>query len=86
MGELIKKVSERTEVNELIIEGGSTTYVVLEHLNIKKLFPVHELDTGVIRMKIEGWHNLCLTTKPGSYYWPDSFWQPSEFLQTNKIT
>jgi D-threonate/D-erythronate kinase len=83
MGALIKKVSEKTEINELIIEGGSTTYMILEYLNIKKLFPVHEFDTGVIRMKIDGWHNLYLTTKPGSYYWPDSFWQPSEMLQTN---
>jgi uncharacterized protein YgbK (DUF1537 family) len=83
MGELIKKVTEKININELIIEGGSTTYMVLEHLNIKKLFPIHELDTGVIRMKIDGWDNLCLTTKPGSYYWPDSFWQPSELLQTH---
>ena len=84
MGELIKKVTEQISIHELIIEGGSTTYMVLEHLNIKKLFPIHELDTGVIRMKIDGWANLCLTTKPGSYYWPDSFWQPSEILQTNQ--
>ncbi len=83
MGELIKRVTDKIEINELIIEGGSTTCVILEYLNMKKLFPIHELDTGVIRMKIDGWPNLYLTTKPGSYYWPDSFWQPSDILQTN---
>jgi uncharacterized protein YgbK (DUF1537 family) len=83
IGDLIKRVTEKIEINELIIEGGSTTCVVLEYLNMKKLFPIHELDTGVIRMKIDGWPDLCLTTKPGSYYWPDSFWQPSDILQSN---
>jgi uncharacterized protein YgbK (DUF1537 family) len=74
MGKLIKMVAERTELNELIIEGGSTTSFVLKQLNIRKLIPVQELDTGIIRMKIEDKPELCLTTKPGSYSWPDIVW------------
>jgi uncharacterized protein YgbK (DUF1537 family) len=74
IGELIKMVSENTKLNELIIEGGSTTSFVLERLNINKLIPIQELDTGVIRMKVEDRPELCLTTKPGSYSWPDIIW------------
>jgi D-threonate/D-erythronate kinase len=85
IGQLIKKVSERIALNELIVEGGSTTYVILKYLNIKKLYPIRELDTGVIRMRIDGQQKLCLTTKPGSYCWPDNFWYPSEMLQTDTI-
>jgi hypothetical protein len=85
IGELIKRVVEKTELNELLIEGGSTTFVVLKYLNIKKLFPIQELDTGVIRMKIEGFPNLCLTTKPGSYYWPDNVGLPLDIQQINNI-
>jgi len=85
IGELIKRVVGRIDLNELLIEGGSTTSVVLKYLNIKKLFPIQELDTGVIRMKIEGFPNLCLTTKPGSYYWPDNVGIPQDMQQINDI-
>src|SRR4030042_3437755 len=80
IGKLIKMVTERTDLNELIIEGGGTTSFVLEQLNISKLIPIQELGTGVIRMKIEDKPELCLTTKPGSYSWPDIVW----LLQDNK--
>jgi uncharacterized protein YgbK (DUF1537 family) len=83
IGALIKKVLEKTWINELIIEGGSTTYSVLKHLNIKKLHPIKEIDTGVIRMEMEGLPGLYLTTKPGSYIWPDDFWF-FQNLQTSK--
>ncbi len=85
IGELIKKVVERIDLNELFIEGGSTTSVVLKYLNFKKLYPIQELDTGVIRMKIEGIPNLCLTTKPGSYFWPDNVWVPQDIQRFNNI-
>jgi len=83
IGELVKKVLQRIELNELLIEGGSTTKIVLKHLNINKLIPMEELDIGVIRMKIDGIPNLCLTTKPGSYFWPDSVWFPSNIPQAS---
>ncbi|UCH14711.1 MAG: four-carbon acid sugar kinase family protein [Bacteroidales bacterium] len=85
IGELIKKVVERIDLNELLIEGGSTTSVVLKYLDIKKLFPIQELDTGVIRMKIDGFPNLCLTTKPGSYFWPDDLGIPPDIQRFNNI-
>ena len=82
VGELVKKVLGRIELNELLIEGGSTTKIVLKHLNIHKLIPIQEIDIGVIRMKIDGIPNLCLTTKPGSYLWPESVWFPPNIPQT----
>ncbi len=85
LGELIKNVVEKTELDELIIEGGSTTSVVLKYLNINKLYPVQEFDTGVIRMKPEGDRNLFITTKPGSYTWPDILWSNKEIMDQNKV-
>lgn len=85
IGALIKKVVGKIDLNELLIEGGSTTFVVLKYLNIKKLFPIQELDTGVIRMKIEGFPQLCLTTKPGSYFWPDGVGIPQDMQRINNV-
>jgi len=82
IGELMKNVLGKIELNELLIEGGSTTSVVLRHLNINKLIPIQEFDTGVIRMKIDEIPNLCITTKPGSYYWPESIWFSSDLPNT----
>jgi uncharacterized protein YgbK (DUF1537 family) len=54
-------------IKEIFIEGGSTAAAVLEELNIKKLTPVNELSSGVVRMKAG---NLFITVKPGSYQLP----------------
>jgi len=86
IGDLIKKVIEKIELNELLIEGGSTTSIILKHLKINKLIPIQEFEAGVIRMKIDEIPNLCITTKPGSYYWPESIWFPSDIPNTeNKL-
>lgn len=72
VGLLVSKVLARTSVDDLLIEGGATTSVILKYLNIKRLFPFRELDFGVIQMKVDQFPNLIVTTKPGSYSWPDS--------------
>jgi uncharacterized protein YgbK (DUF1537 family) len=74
LGELVRNVSNRVQLNELIIEGGSTTSEILHHLAIKKLIPFQELETGVIRMKSENMPQLHIITKPGSYTWPENIW------------
>jgi uncharacterized protein YgbK (DUF1537 family) len=76
IGLLTLEIVKRTGLEELMIEGGATTSAILKHLNIKKLFPMQEMDTGVIRMKIDGRPGLFLTTKPGSYQWPENVWSP----------
>ncbi len=83
MGELVKSVADRIGLNEIFIEGGSTTSEILKHMHIKKLVPFQELDTGVIRMKVDGIPGLCITTKPGSYLWPENVWLPDVIEQFN---
>ncbi len=70
----VKKVFIKATINELLIEGGSTTSEILDQLGIKKLTPIQELETGVIRMKVDRFPGLFLTTKPGSYFWPENLW------------
>jgi uncharacterized protein YgbK (DUF1537 family) len=82
VGLLAQTIASQVSLNELMIEGGATTSTVLKKLDINTLFPFQELDTGVIRMKIEGKPNLCLTTKPGSYQWPDNVWYPKTLNYT----
>lgn len=77
MATVIEKVMQRTEVNELVIEGGATASSIIEKLNYKRFFPKQELAVGVIRMKVEGNQDLFLTMKPGSYQWPSSIWRPT---------
>lgn len=74
IGLVTRMVTTSTQVDELLVEGGSTVSAVLSFLGIKKLFPIHEYATGIIRMKVDGFPNLCLTTKPGSYSWPSEIW------------
>lgn len=74
LAELVQKVMKKVAIHEILIEGGSTTSEILEYLEITKLTPIQELDTGVIRMKVDRMPDLCLTTKPGSYQWPTSVW------------
>ncbi len=67
---LVKRVLEDVELNDLFIEGGATTSEILRVLNISKLFPVAELEQGIIQMKVDEYENMRITTKPGSYTWP----------------
>ncbi|MBN1414486.1 MAG: four-carbon acid sugar kinase family protein [Bacteroidales bacterium] len=83
MAELVKKVASRITLNEILIEGGSTTSEILKQMNIKKLIPIHELDTGVIRMQVDSIPGLFITTKPGSYLWPENVWLPDVIDQFN---
>ena len=77
MGKLVKIVLDKVKVRDLLIEGGSTTYTILNELKIFKLFPEKEIDTGVIRMKRDEKWGFQLTTKPGSYKWPEKIIVPN---------
>jgi uncharacterized protein YgbK (DUF1537 family) len=70
IGQLVAKVAALFNLSDLFIEGGATTSTVLKYMHISKLTPFYEADFGVIQMKAEGYPNLCITTKPGSYLWP----------------
>jgi hypothetical protein len=72
IGKTVRNIFEKTRIDDLLIEGGDTTSVILKYLEISKLFPFCEMDRGVIQMKVEKYPELCVTTKPGSYSWPGS--------------
>ncbi len=72
IGQLVARIADRFELTDLFIEGGATTSMVLKYLEITKLEPFYEADFGVIQMRPEGFPGLCITTKPGSYQWPEN--------------
>ncbi len=72
---LVKEVFEKTTVEELVIEGGSTASAVLNNMGFTRLCPLHQFQQGVIRMKVENIRGLNLTLKPGSYTWPETVWK-----------
>lgn len=76
IGALVWDVAAKVEMDELLIEGGDTAATVLELLKIRKLKPVHEYLTGVIRMEVIGNRNFYVTTKPGSYKWTEEILVP----------
>ena len=59
------------DISELLIEGGATTYNILNTLSYTTLTPETELAPGVLRLKVNNADNLWLTIKPGSYPWPE---------------
>lgn len=72
IGQLVSKVAGLVKLDDLLIEGGATTSTILKNLGITKLFPYKEIEFGIIQMKVDKFPGLCLTTKPGSYLWPES--------------
>lgn len=71
---VVQTVLKNIQLDELIIEGGATSYAIINKLVYKKFYPQQELSPGVIRMKIEQNDSLLLTLKPGSYQWPPIIW------------
>jgi len=65
---VLKKIS--TGSLHLFIEGGSTASTVIRHLGWKRLVPVQELAPGVVTLRVQKRGNQYVTTKPGSYPWP----------------
>lgn len=72
MSILVESVMHKVQLQDLLIEGGSTTFEVLSRLGITCLYPFQEVEAGVIQMRTEVYEGLCITTKPGSYYWPEN--------------
>ncbi|KAA0988801.1 four-carbon acid sugar kinase family protein [Dyadobacter aurulentus] len=75
IADVVENVLSRSKVDELIIEGGSTSFSIIQRLNYTRFFPTHEFGPGSIRMRIEEQKDIFLTLKPGSYVWPESIWE-----------
>lgn len=72
VAEVVKLVSDSVELTDLLIEGGATTSEILKAIGINKLFPNRLVGQGIIQMETKEFPNLTITTKPGSYPWPDN--------------
>ena len=74
VAEVTARIFSSVKIDELFIEGGATTYSIIERNNFKEFVPQQELAHGVLRMRVSGERNLSLTIKPGSYSWPEEIW------------
>ncbi len=72
VGKAVFNVLQKVNVRDILIEGGATASVIFKYLKITRLFPFEEIEPGVIQMKASGYPNMYITTKPGSYKWPDT--------------
>ena len=70
---VVNRIMDQTEIKELLIEGGSTAFSIIQELGLSSFTPTEELSQGVVRMKAEGEEPLHLTIKPGSYDWPQEW-------------
>lgn len=81
IAEMVQQVAQSIELTDLLIEGGATTSEILKKLGVKRLFPNRLLRQGIIQMTAKKYPGLVITTKPGSYPWPDNI-----FLTKNCMT
>lgn len=81
MADVVENLLKQAKVDELIIEGGATSFSIIQRLNFTRFYPTHEFGAGAIRMRIEEREDLFLTLKPGSYPWPGSIWEYPESQQ-----
>jgi uncharacterized protein YgbK (DUF1537 family) len=70
LAQVVIRMLEQCAVGELLLEGGATTFALLEKKGWTSLTPLIEFSPGIVRMAVIGKPNLFLTLKPGSYPWP----------------
>jgi hypothetical protein len=63
-------VLRKATVKEVLIEGGSTAYSIVQKIGWQSFIPTEELEQGIVRMQVKEMTDLHLTIKPGSYEWP----------------
>jgi len=74
LSNLIKRVYRRVYVRELVIEGGATASAVIRKLGWEHLKPRFEFDRGIVALSRADDPDTSLVVKPGSYLWPDAFY------------
>lgn len=70
LAQVVIRMLEQCAVGELLLEGGASTFALLQKQGWTTLTPLHEFSPGIVRMAVTGKPNLFLTLKPGSYPWP----------------
>lgn len=69
--EAVKRILVKTNIDDLYIEGGATTYSIIKELGFSSFVPVREYTRGVVRMRVPSKRDFYLSIKPGSYEWPE---------------
>ncbi|HVU98294.1 MAG TPA: four-carbon acid sugar kinase family protein [Puia sp.] len=72
MASSIAPILRAAQPAELIIEGGSTAYAILQQMGWRQFIPEQEFAQGIVRMSVPDAPGLHITVKPGSYAWPPS--------------
>jgi D-threonate/D-erythronate kinase len=67
---ITERILKKVKLEEILIEGGSTAYSIIQKIGWQSFAPTEELQQGIVRMQVEGANDLHLTIKPGSYDWP----------------
>ncbi len=71
---VVKKIHQEKCINEFFLEGGSTSYGIIQALKFNRFIPTQKLSPGVIRMEVKNFPDVHITIKPGSYSWPEKIW------------
>jgi uncharacterized protein YgbK (DUF1537 family) len=79
MATTVLAVFRKVTLKELFIEGGATASEIVGRFGWNRFEPCDQLGPGVVRMRVLGSDNTCLTVKPGSYPWPKSIWEKEVF-------
>lgn len=83
LAEVVARVVNQVEIEELFVEGGTSSSEIVRKLGWSHFEPVQTFGHGIVRMDVHKFRQH-LTVKPGSYEWPDGMWQAS--LSENKNT
>lgn len=67
---IAERILNKIKIREVLIEGGSTAYSIIQKIGWQSFIPTEELQQGIVRMQVEGVNDLHLTIKPGSYELP----------------
>lgn len=71
LAELVDHAIRSQRVDHLLVEGGATAAALVRQLGWRRLRVRRELAPGVVCMQAGDTSDPLLTTKPGSYSWPD---------------
>lgn len=68
IGELVKKILERTVVGNLVVFGGDTLYGIMDKIPCDGILPVAEIAPGIVAAKvISKTREFCIITKAGGF-------------------
>jgi D-threonate/D-erythronate kinase len=74
--QLAEAVLKRARISHVYAEGGATAVELVRRMKWTRLKVLREVAPGVATLLVEGRKPMLLTSKPGSYVWPEEIWEP----------